>query len=658
MNASRTNTAEKLRNEFLDELSRHPDFSEILSEDFFATDVEGIHSPLLLPDLEKAVTLLRQAIDNKETVLVAGDRDVDGVASTALLSSFLRENHEKMGGKLSMKVSDQGDDYGLSGNFFEEILTGPAGLIILLDMGTSNGPEIKQLLDAGKQVIILDHHQIHDRTVDDLRCAFVNPMRMEEKLEHEGKIATVGLVFKLLLGFALSHTKEWRIIHYVVLDSDPEKQLEEGKAAGHAFRCGSYLGKFDSIENLKSLSEYEGFEFLPVDPVTAYDDISLWNPHREGKKILSRLIRARPRLREFVISQSDLAAVGLVTDMVPLIGENRSLVRIGIGQAAYSQNRGTRTFRTGYAALIRELNPGEEKILSRDLGWTIGPALNAAGRMGQTSLALELLMENDREKAAKLAKSLRKLNEERKLRTVRNELIVEKHFEENPAKLDLPVIFCYHSELEPGVSGIVATRLMEKYGRPVIYINRDGKHAKGSARSMGGRNILHLLDTASHLLIQFGGHPEAAGFSIEYDKIDELESIMGKNAGSFFSENAQMQSEISHHLIMKPFQLNHDTYRELEWLEPFGASNPQPVIKIENTGVHKLKFYTDGRHAFFSLPEAPSYLECVVWKRGRDFSEAAAGNKKIDLFGCLEKTNFRGMRNRLLLRVDYFQNSI
>ena len=660
----------------LQTLADHPDFPQMKQADYFSTEIGAIHSPLVLPDMERAVAYLKFAIQNHHHILVLGDRDVDGVSSTALLGNFLGQVHRSNGGgELTLKVSDDGDDYGLTGGIFEDIRRTRAELVILLDMGTSNGPEINALVETGARVIVLDHHQLHTRIPDNSSCAFVNPMRLPEadRLEHEGKIATVGLVFKLLLGYALSYTKDWNSLYffpiYDLLSETTRRHNPPGKTEGFLFRLGQFLGRYPNLEAARSdyiakqgqkpLSiardnPYSDFCCLPVNPVEHpifklsehEKNRLLHDPVDGGKTLLSLQIRARTRLAEFVMEIAELASVGIITDMVPLVGENRAVVKMGTGLAGFKDRRGEREHGIGYGALIGALKLPPDRILSRDLGWSIGPSLNAAGRMGQTSLALNLLTAPDEITAGKLARDLVKLNHDRKERTKRNEQIVQDYFAEYPEKTKSPLIFCWHPSLEPGVSGIVATRLTERYQKPAVYINPDGDVAKGSSRTWEGMNMLELLDGASELFLQFGGHAEAAGFSLEYDKIPLLEEALQNQARRLLearnvgNDPATPEQE-KYHLELAPHHLTLNLLNELEWMEPFGAGNPEPRIKLSSVLMRRAFYMSEGKHIKFSVQGAPENLEFVAWGKGPQF-KSLPGRTPLNIIGCVDLNIFRG----------------
>ena len=648
----------------LGRIGEHSDYS-ILHRDpcWFSQSSLGLRSPLNLPDIDKAVHWLQTALTTKCGIWIVGDRDVDGISSTALLADFVRSWDN--GGRLEVIASDGDDDYGLSGGVYTKVRELPVALVILLDMGTSNGPEIAQLKQDGKKVIVLDHHQLHERVADSNDCAFVNPYRdIGQHPVLKGKIATVALVFKLLLSFVLSHTRDWQRIYCLPL-----------AGAWWGFRCGLPLGSHETFGDWQQFSRdyfQELSPFIPsnnesisngmvsdyciaLSPDSTKPSYNFTEKEWElmqkdvdyaGKLILSHTLETRPRLRSFTQKISDLAALGTLSDMMPLIDENRAMVRIGIGQALYEHRRGNRSYRTGCDALIRALGLHVKPLLSRDLAWAITPTINAAGRMGNSRLALDLLLCEDPKQAQELAKELVRLNESRKRRTKHNARVIEQHFIQNHLKLKQPLLFCYHPKLKPGVSGILASRLCEQYNKPVVYINDNGSHAKGSIRTWNGINVLDLLDTASELFMQFGGHPEAAGFSIAYENIELLEE---KLQNGFSQINPQNDSQAigttpKYHIELRPAELQSSLLKQLERLEPFGIQNPEPIIRIRNVIPLEPRFMSERLHVSFRLPAAPRQLKFIAWRQGAQIEKAIHADQSIDIYGSLEESVFRGWR--------------
>lgn len=628
-------------------LLEHPEYAA-LREALARPELDQLESPLDLPDMDLAVSIICEALRLGQEILICGDRDVDGVSSSALLGGFLRQSShpENPPPVVQFRVSTDGDDYGLTGTFFRDVLASRAGLVILLDMGSSNGPEIQELIDAGRRVIVLDHHQIHDRAPADARCAFVNPMRLpaEARGLHTGKIATVGLVFKLLLGYALSHTKEWTTVRTF--------PAPDGR---YAFRCGHFLGAFPGPAEIAQALVARA---APDCGLTEERSLPHPDPKTAGRLLLGSIIRSRPRLLRFLSGQSDLASVGLITDMVPLVGENRTIVRLGLGMIDESPRRPGSLFRPGLASLVQLLRINGTRMTSRDLGWSIGPAINAAGRMGNTDAALQLLLAQTETESKPLAKAVLDLNGERKKRTERNEAVLADLLRRRPVKETDPIVFCFDPALEPGVSGILATRLVEQYGRPAVYVNPDGAIARGSVRTSGGFNVLELLSAVSDLLIQWGGHPEAAGFSIAFDRIPALEEALRRAACDLLPKTLTAAPEVEPHLWIEPRQISWNMIEDLRRMEPFGPGNPEPLFGIRRAGIRDIRELSAGRHALFRIEGAGRDVEGVIWFRARDFgaafeNQAAGGYPDLTLLGTIEESDFAGKR-RIRFRTTRF----
>ena len=638
-----TNTKQNFPLEIFRGILDHPDYSHIDS-DYFERNFYSYESPLKIPDMEKAVLFLHEALSKQLSIVVVGDKDVDGVASTAMLVSFLRKNHESRGGKLQYRVSDEGDDYGISSGVLKDITSEHADLYIFLDMGSSHSKQIQELIQGGAKAIVLDHHQIPDAGPVFERCAFVNPVRISAVSPY----ATVTLVFKFLSAYGFYHTSEWNTASLIETDG----------SSMPLYRCGLYLGSFSDSESAQKKADEFSLEFKTITRENSRSFIEdrimdkIQNePEAGGNYYLAARVRSLPRMSKFLYELTDLVSVGNITDMMPLVKENRMLVRIGCGyDFIHSDNSADKgTFRTGYLSLLKINRINTTRISSRDLGWTVGPALNAAGRMGRTRMALDLLLEDGEEKSLRLAKNLIQLNDERKDRTKKNEDIIRNLLEKESWRLEKPILFCYHKDLEPGVSGIVATRLTEKYKKPVVYINPDGEHARGSARSYGGVNVLEFLTSSEEHFIQFGGHPAACGFSVTYENISELEKSL-----LAYSENLPtiaQEEKKEPHVFLPPSRLTWDAFEEIESLEPFGPGNPEVRIGISNIQLAEVRYMSDQKHAVFGIQGAPGYLECIYWGGGETVKRIFEKNIPVNLTGSLEKSFFRG-RVSLRFRVD------
>lgn len=283
--------------------------------------------------------------------------------------------------------------------------------------------------------------------------------------------------------------------------------------------------------------------------------------------------RASPKMREFLLGAIGLTAIGTIADVVPLIDENRILVHFGLASLIERANPGLK-------ALIRIAGLQDRTALqAEDIAFAIGPRINAAGRLGQARLAVELLTTSDPERAAALATYLDELNRnrqtvERKMLKQAKELVAER-----PDWQEQRALVLAHDEWHPGVIGIVASRVAEHFQRPAIMISIHGVNglAQGSGRSYAGFNLHDGLTACRHLLVGYGGHHAAAGLKIQPGGIDDFRTAFS----AFVAENHLVQPGETDLLIdaeIRLADLNVRSITDLERLGPFGAQNRRPVF--------------------------------------------------------------------------------
>jgi len=282
--------------------------------------------------------------------------------------------------------------------------------------------------------------------------------------------------------------------------------------------------------------------------------------------------KASPRMREFLLAAIGLAAIGTIADVVPLLGENRVLVHYGLGSL---KERGTR----GLKSLLEIANLGEKPTLqAEDIAFGIAPRINAAGRLGQARLAVELLTTENPERAIALARYLDELNRNRQ--TVERKMFKQAKtlVAEHPEWTDHRALVLAHPEWHVGVIGIVATRVAEHYQRPAILIALDDRqsHVQGSGRSFGGFNLHAGLSVCRELLVGFGGHHAAAGLKIEPLRLNDFRSEFVRVVGE--TELAAGASDLCVDAEVRLADVTHNAVRELERLGPFGAANRRPVF--------------------------------------------------------------------------------
>ncbi len=283
---------------------------------------------------------------------------------------------------------------------------------------------------------------------------------------------------------------------------------------------------------------------------------------------------------------SDLAAIATVADIVPLTGENREIVRQGLRYIENTENPGIK-------ALI-EAAGVKMPVSSAAAAFSIAPRINASGRLGSADDALRLFLCDDEEQAAELAENLNRLNSERKnIESDILEMIHEK-ISEDPSILYRRVLFIYEEGWHHGVIGLIASKLCEKFGKPVFILSDDGSSARGSARAPEGFSVHKALSACSGVLGKFGGHTGAGGFSLLKENIPAFESLLQKYAAEEFP--SMPVKAVRADKIILPEELNVDNVSSLKLLEPFGEGNPQPVFAVPSAALKKVTALSEGKH--------------------------------------------------------------
>lgn len=314
------------------------------------------------------------------------------------------------------------------------------------------------------------------------------------------------------------------------------------------------------------------------------------NPHREdceypfkklcGAGIAYKFVQALYRL--FNINNRETyellqyASIATICDVVDLVDENRIIVKEGLKLVNETNNLGLK-------CLLKELNLDEKEIKGYNVGFNIGPCINATGRLKTADLSIELLLSEDEEKAKKLANTLYELNKTRQEMTMKN---VEEIIEELNKKKDNlgKVLVIYKENVHESIAGIVAGRIKDHFNLPTIVLTKGKEIPKGSARSIEGYNMFEELLKCKDLIYKFGGHPMAAGLSIEECNIDKLRHQLNENC-TLSKEELMPKIKLENVL---PENYSSNNFRNyLEMLEPYGKGNPKPLFGAKNIKVIK-----------------------------------------------------------------------
>lgn len=360
--------------------------------------------------------------------------------------------------------------------------------------------------------------------------------------------------------------------------------------------------------------------------------------------------KASPAMREFLMSAVGLAAIGTVADCVPLVDENRVLVKYGLGSLVERCSLGMKT-------LLQVSGLGEKKELTADdIGFTIGPRINAVGRLGQARLAVELLTTDNRERASALAKYLDELNQQRQ--TVERKILkqAKEMLAENPAWQDSPALVLAHEEWHPGVIGIVASRVAEQFEKPAILISlsRQDRLGHGSGRSFARFDLHKGLTACAHHLKSFGGHQAAAGLKIDTDRIDAFRAEFCEHIARTH-EVTTSDREVAIDAEVRLADLTYQAVTMLSKLGPFGRENPKPIFAAARCELAEppRKIGEGERHLSLRLRHYGTVMRAVCFGAGDWADEIAAVGGPISVCFAPTINSYNGYENVELRLIDW-----
>lgn len=476
---------------------------------------------------------------DRETILVYGDYDVDGVTSIVLLQTVLRT----LGADAAHVVPHRlVDGYGLKLEVLERVLAEKdVKLVITVDCGITSVEPVHRAIERGIDVIVTDHH-LPPGTLPSA-AAVLNPKQPGCDYPFK-ELAGVGVAFKL---------------------------------------CCELI-------------------------------------RRAGKKMS-------------IESLLKIAAIGTVADVAPLIGENRTIAWLGLNGLANPRNRGLR-------ALMRRLGMLGRPLRAVDVGFRIGPRINAAGRLASANTAIDLFAAATDDEAWALCGELDRMNAERQA----VEATVREAAEEQVRASTLPRVLVLAGEgWHRGVIGLAAGRVAQKYHRPTLVISTEGDHAAGSARSIPTVNLHEQLEGVADLFTHFGGHEFACGFSLPAGNIEELRRRLTVQfdllSEDRFTRNAAVDASLTFAEIDSEFMNGH------EMLQPFGAANPQPLFSTSNVAVaSRREFAPDCID--LTLRDATGEATGVLWPSASALRDVVAAGGALDLLYQLEPDarSARGVR--------------
>ena len=366
-------------------------------------------------------------------------------------------------------------------------------------------------------------------------------------------------------------------------------------------------------------------------------------PHKNlsGVGVAFKLASALCGSQETVLEEyADMVCLGTVADVMPLQGENRVFVARGLESLAHTK-------RPGIAALMAECGCAPETVSASSIGFMLAPRINAAGRMGQIDLAVELFLTDDPDKAAEAARGLCELNRQRQ--AVESE-IYRQAVSMLPMGKPPEAIVLADESWHQGVVGIVASRIAEEYACPTFLICLDGEHGKASSRSHGGFNLFASLSALSPLLESYGGHELAAGFTISRANIPEFRRQICALAAKYYTDDVP-RTVLDVDCAVSPELLTLHNVDALQMLEPCGNGCPKPVLMVKNLTIDRISMVGGGRHMRLRLCSGHTYLNAIYFSANPQTVSIQPGDL-VDVAFTPQVNEFRGTRTVQMNVID------
>lgn len=330
----------------------------------------------------------------------------------------------------------------------------------------------------------------------------------------------------------------------------------------------------------------------------------------------------------------DMVGIATLSDMVPLVNENRALAYFGLKVLRKSRRPGLQT-------LLYKLRMQQPYLTEDDITFMVTPKINAASRMAHPMDAFKLLTAGNTEEAKIAVKHLLDLNEKRKQLVAQTMKEVNKKID---TLTDNDVIVIGNPDWQAGILGLVANKIADEYGKPAFVWSREGETIKGSCRSAETCDVVALMDAVSDHLIQFGGHKEAGGFSASTDAIHHLSEHLNSAYPSqaFTQEDAD---EKTYDLAMQPTDITSRLYNELGMMAPFGIGNPKPILKLDNIALESIRHFGKGQNHLevsFRSSSRNAIKAIAFFATADTFGLSTDTTPSVTMYGFIEESRFRG----------------
>ena len=505
-----------------------------LAQSYFRPNLDELHDPFLMKDMDKTVDRLIRAIESSEKIMILGDYDVDGTTSVSMLYDYFKK---KTLDPIYYIPDRYKEGYGVSDESIDFAEENNVSLLITIDCGIKANDKIESANTKGIDVIICDHH-IPDNIMPKA-YSIINPNQNKCDYPFKG-LCGCGIGFKLISAI-------------------------EKKMGGN----------------------------------------------------------------EDVNQYLDLVAIATIADQMPMINENRTIVYHGL--KVLNKNP-----RPGFHFFIRSIN---RDIIESDISFNIGPRINASGRMKSGMISVQLMTENNTNKAYKIAQEIESINLLRRAK--------EKEVTDQAIKKTDPLKFTnivYGKDWNKGVLGIAASRLVDKFYKPTIVLTLEDGRYIGSARSVPNFDLYNAIDSGKEYLDQYGGHKYAAGLSIKHENlksfIDHFESYVKNSV-----QNQMFTKTIGYDIEINLSDINESNFKLLSRMSPFGLSNYKPIFRTNNCfGAGNLRLMgKEKTHIKFEIKDSQDFQIQAIGFNMSEYYEQINNKESFDILYTISRNTFNNL---------------
>ncbi len=657
---------------------------------YLEDDLRFTPNPFLFRDMEDVVDRLTGARDDDEAVLVFGDRDADGITSTVILVEAFRE----FGLNVEWRVPQKDEAYGLTLDAVEALAQAGGGLIVTIDCGISNFKEIERAGELGIDVLVFDHHVAPAELPGAL--AFINPKIPGETYPFPF-LAACAVASKVVWALRFSATPLYNqrmcLLHCrqaeegLIVEAARLVNLTERKRLRLVFDAKSQAADLSLLVEFLQNQEIFVFEervqlrllrqlFGPGVDIGVFDLApqirkafpSLANQSFDELKAKSRLPRYRletgdldillslftssvykayPELGADFLPVLDLVALGTLADLMPLEGENRILVKLGMQTLNSSRREGLR-------ALLMRLKLLGKPLSTTDVSWSLTPVINAAGRLGCPEKAVELLLTDSADRQRVLASELEALNHQRRQLGAMAWDQILPVARVSYETLNNRMALVFDPSIPRGITGILASRLMNLLGVPAVVVTAQDGRCIGSLRANRGFETRRFLDAFSDLFTDYGGHDQAAGFNFPEDRWAAFEERLKSILPDFpLSKEGQDVIEIDADLpqdFLKP-----DLLEVVDRLEPYGEGCRPLVFSSHSLKIVSLDLVgkTGAKHVRLTLDGGAYKWPAIYWNalERLERGDFALGDH-VDIAFQISRNYFQGQEKIQLTVLD------